>query len=263
MKTLESTHILAQIVEAKRKRLADIRLRAPEPAVRMMAAKAAPGPSFRKALEAPVKSRIIAEIKKASPSRGVINKDLDVENLARAYADAGVVAISVVTEEEFFQGSITWIRRAARASGLPVLRKDFIFDSYQIHETRATGASAALLIVAMLTPEELKNLIDVTKLANLDALVEVHDEVELEEALAAGASIIGVNNRDLKTFEVDLETSLRLAPLIPDDVFFVAESGIRGKEDLARLSEAGADAVLVGEHLVASDDPAAAVRALL
>ncbi len=263
MKKLAETHVLARILKAKRKRVKDSELRAPEAIVRKMAATAAPVPSFRNALEADGRTRIIAEVKKASPSAGVLIADLDVAALAGTYARSGASAISVVTEEDFFKGSLAWVGLAARSSGLPVLRKDFIFDAYQLAETRAAGASAALLIVAMLETGELVRLLESCGEFGLDALVEVHDEVELAEALEAGASIIGVNNRDLKTFEVSLQTGIRLGELIPDGVLFVAESGIHKKTDVQQLGEAGADAFLIGERLVRSKDPGAALKELL
>jgi len=263
MKHLDRTHILSRIIEAKQKRLQSARIRVPEAVVRRMASSASPAPSFRKALEAPQTVRLIAEIKKASPSKGVLNPNLDPERQAVIYTEAGACAISVVTEEDFFLGDLSWIRRIRRASSLPVLRKDFIFEAFQIYETRAAGASAILFIVAMLEPAELKEFIALAQEQGLDALVEIHDEVELEEALRAGASIIGVNNRDLKTFNVDVSTSLRLARLIPDESVFVVESGLTSRADIERLLEAGADAFLVGEHLVASADPAARLRGLL
>jgi len=263
MKHLDRTHILTRIVEAKQKRLQVARMRVPEAVVKRMAATAAAGPSFREALETPQRVRLIAEIKKASPSKGVLNPNLDVERQAAIYTEAGACAISVVTEEDFFEGDLGWISRIKQASSLPVLRKDFIFDTFQIHETRAAGASAILFIVAMLEPAELKEFVALARERNLDALVEVHDEAELGEALQAGASIIGVNNRDLKTFNVDVRTSIRLAGLIPEECFFVVESGLNGRDDIERLLEAGADAFLVGEYLVASADPAARLRGLL
>ena len=235
----------------------------PEAIVKKMASMAAPRPSFRKALEMPDRTRIIAEVKKASPSAGVLIDDLDVASLTKAYAAAGASAVSVVTEEDAFQGNLAWVREAADASALPVLRKDFVFDPYQVLETRAAGASAVLLIVAMLEPEELKNLIAEADQAGLDVLVEVHDERELDEALGAGAGIVGVNNRDLRTFEVELDTSVLIGPKVPDDILFVSESGIHTRQDIEMLGEAGADAFLIGERLVRSPDPAEALKEML
>ena len=262
MKHLEHTHILTRIIEAKRQRLQVAKLRVPEPIAKRMAETAKPVPSFRQALEAPQRVRMIAEIKKASPSKGILKSDLDPGQQAAAYAQAGACAVSVVTEEDFFQGDLSWIGKAAEASRLPVLRKDFVYDAFQVYETRATGASAILFIVAILEPSELKGLIALALQMKLDALVEVHDEIELGEALEAGASIIGINNRDLKTFNVDLQTSFRLAKLIPDDRLLVVESGIHTKADVDLLLDAGADGFLVGEHLLTSSDPAAALRGL-
>jgi indole-3-glycerol phosphate synthase len=262
MKYLDRTHILTRIIEAKQNRLQAAKMRVPEPIVKRMAETAKAVPSFRDALEKPQRIRIIAEVKKASPSKGVLKSDLDPATQAGAYAGAGACAISVVTEEDFFQGDLAWVGKIRDASKLPVLRKDFVYEPFQVYETRAAGASAILFIVAMLQPGELKDLITIAHGLKLDALVEVHDEIELGEALEGGASIIGVNNRDLKTFEVDLQTSLRLAKMIPDDRLFVVESGIHSKDDVQLLLDAGADAFLIGEHFLTSADPAAAIRGL-
>src|SRR5213594_1471939 len=216
MKHLDRTHILTRIVEAKRKRLQVSRTRVPEAIVKRMAETAKPVSSFREALGNEQRVRIIAEVKKTSPSKGVLREGLDPFALAGAYMKAGACAISVVTEEDFFQGDLGWVGKIRDASDLPVLRKDFVFDAFQVYETRAAGASAILFITAMLQPAELKDLIALARELKLDSLVEVHDETELGEALEAGASIIGVNNRDLKTFNVDVQTSVRLAKLIPD-----------------------------------------------
>jgi indole-3-glycerol phosphate synthase len=262
MKFLESSHILARIIEARRGRLQRSKLRVPEAIARHLAVKAGPVPSFHKALEGGDRA-IIAEIKKASPSKGVFSQTFSVAGLADIYTAGGAAAISVVTEEDFFQGDLGWVGEVRKRSGLPVLRKDFVFDAYQVYETRGAGASAILLIAAMLRPEELESLLGIARETGLDALVEVHDEAELQEALDAGARIIGVNNRNLKTFEVDIQTSHRLAGRIPDDRIFVVESGIRSRADIDALAAAGADAFLVGETLIASADPAATLRGLL
>jgi indole-3-glycerol phosphate synthase len=262
MKTLDRSHILARIVEAKQKRLHMAKMRVPEPIVKRMAETAKPVPSFSAGLEREQRVRMIAEVKKASPSKGVLKADLDPGRQAAAYASAGAIAVSVVTEEDFFQGDLGWIGKVGQESRLPVLRKDFIYEAYQVYETRAAGASAILFIVAMLQAGELKQLLGLARQLQLDALVEVHDETELSEALEAGASIIGVNNRDLKTFHVDLQTSLRLSKRIPDDRFFVVESGIHSKADIELLLAAGADAFLIGEHFLTSTDPIAAMRGL-
>ncbi len=263
MKRLGRSHILTRIIEAKQKRLQAARMRVPEAIARNMAKTAKPVASFKKAMEEPRNIRIIAEVKKASPSKGVLKADLDPAAQASVYTEAGAVAISVVTEEDFFQGDLGWISNIHHTCALPVLRKDFVYDAFQVYETRAAGASAILFIVAMLEPQELQELIGLAKEYGLDALVEVHDETELGEALEAGASIIGVNNRNLKTFEVDLQTSERLAKLIPDDRLFIVESGIHNRADIARLLDAGADAFLIGEHFLTSPDPAQTLRGLL
>jgi indole-3-glycerol phosphate synthase len=249
-------------VEAKRKRLQVSKMRVPEPIVKRMAETAKAVPSFRESLEGPGPVRIIAEVKKASPSKGVLKADLDPAAQARVYRHAGACAVSVVTEEDFFQGDLGWVSMIRNASNLPVVRKDFVYEPFQVYETRAAGASAILLIVAILEPGRLKDLISLSRDLNLDALVEVHDEAELGEALEGGAAIIGVNNRDLKTFNVDIQTSVRLSKIIPDDRYFVVESGIQNKADIDLLLSAGADAFLIGEHLLTSADPAASIRGL-
>ena len=263
MKHLDRTHILTRIVEAKQRRLQVSRMRVPEAIVTRMVETAKPVPSFREALVNRERVRIIAEVKKASPSKGVLRESLDPSDLAGTYMKAGACAVSVVTEEDFFQGDLGWINQIRSAASLPVLRKDFVWESFQVYETRAAGASAILLIAAMLDLGELKQLIALSHRLKLDVLAEVHDENELGEALEAGAAIIGVNNRDLKTFDVTLDTSLRLAKLIPDDRLFVVESGIHTKRDIERLLDAGADAFLIGEHFLTAPDPAAAIRGLL
>jgi indole-3-glycerol phosphate synthase len=263
MKPLESTHILARIIEAKRQRLSKTKQRVPDAVVRHLATKAPEVPSFREALENSRPVRVIAEVKKASPSKGVFTSNFSVPNLVQAYSEAGASAISVVTEEDFFQGDLGWISEIRGLTTLPVLRKDFVFDPYQIYETRCCKASAILLIVAMLRPEELQSFIALAKRTGLDALVEVHDEAELREALDAGAELIGVNNRNLKTFEVDINTSHRLGRLIPDDRLFVVESGIRHRADIDVLLGSGADAFLIGETLIASQNPGETLRGLL
>jgi indole-3-glycerol phosphate synthase len=209
--------------------------------------------------------RLIAEIKKASPSRGVLLADLDPVAIASIYAQNGAAAISVLTEEDHFQGSINQLEKVkdlVRDDGVPVLRKDFIFDPYQIYEARAYGADAVLLIVAILDQSELRELLDVARSLWVQALVEVHSESELEVALGVGAEVIGINHRDLKTFTTDLSLSERLRPLIPQGKVVVAESGINSAEDVARLRSAGVNAVLVGEALVTASDVASKVREL-
>ncbi|HET9217861.1 MAG TPA: indole-3-glycerol phosphate synthase TrpC [Terriglobia bacterium] len=263
MKKLESTHILSRIVEAKRQRLERTKMRVPEAVVRHFAQKAPAPPSLLAALQNSRPVRIIAEVKKASPSKGVFSQSFSVPDLVDGYTEAGASAISVVTEEDFFQGNLGWIGEIRERSALPVLRKDFVFDPYQIYETRNAKASAILLIAAMLRPDELRSLLVLANEVGLDALVEVHDEAELSEALDARAKMIGVNNRNLKTFEVDIQTSHRLARLIPEDCVFVVESGIRDRKDIDGLLEVGADAFLIGETLIVSENPGLTLRSLL
>ncbi len=217
---------------------------------------------FAAALARPGPISVIAEHKRRSPSRGAIREDLGPADVARRYEAAGASALSVLTDEPFFGGRLAHLTEARSATGLPALRKDFILDPWQIWEARAAGADAVLLIVAALEDAELRELLGEACAVGVDALVEVHERAELERALLAGARLVGVNNRDLRTLAVSLETSLALVAAIPDDVVAVAESGIRSRDDLKRLRGAGFDACLVGEHLMASPDPGAALRRL-
>jgi indole-3-glycerol phosphate synthase len=205
----------------------------------------------------------IAEFKRRSPSAGWINEKADLEQTVRAYAAGGASAISVLTDEPFFAGRLRDLKPARLASGVPVLRKDFVVDAYQIAEAAAAGADAILLIVAALDDQKLAELLATARAMRLDALVEAHDHAEVERAVAAGAEIIGINNRDLRTFTVDRELAIRLRSSIPADRIVVAESGIRNAADVARLRDAGVDAILVGETLMRAPDPAAALRGLL
>ena len=208
--------------------------------------------------------RLICEVKKASPSRGIICPVFNPAVAARRYAAGGAAAISILTEERWFQGSLEHLRavRETLGSRLPVLRKDFILDPYQVYEARAYGADALLLIVAILTPRELKNLLAISHELGMECLVEAHDEAEVETAVASEAKIIGVNNRDLKTFQVDLSVTWRLLPLIPPDRVVVAESGIRTRADVLRMQALGVDAVLVGEALMGAPDVTAKLKEL-
>jgi indole-3-glycerol phosphate synthase len=211
------------------------------------------------------KVRLIAEVKKASPSKGLLSEHYNPVAMAMRYVENGAAAISVLTEVDHFQGSPEHLRAVKKAVGpqaVPVLRKDFLFDPYQLLEARAWGADAALLIVAALDSEQLRELLAVAHSVWLQALVEVHDEAELEIALSAGAEIIGINHRNLKTFKMDTSLSLRLRPLIPEGRIIVAESGINRAEDVLPLKQAGINAVLVGEALMTALDPGAKVREL-
>jgi len=218
-----------------------------------------PGRGFAAALHG---GALIAEMKRRSPSGGSLRPGLDPGATARAYTGAGAAAISVLTDGADFDGSLDDLAAATRATGLPVLRKDFIVDPVQVAEARAAGADAVLLIVAALPGRLLDACIDAAARARLDVLAEVHDQAETERALASGASCIGVNNRDLQTLRTDPGTFARLRPLIPDGTVCVAESGVRDAADIVRLVVAGADAVLVGEALMRASDPAAACAAL-
>ncbi|MBI2907589.1 MAG: indole-3-glycerol phosphate synthase TrpC [Chloroflexi bacterium] len=206
--------------------------------------------------------RLIAEAKKASPSKGLLVPNFDPVGLARVYAENGAAAISVLTEERYFQGSLGYLSAIRQAVALPLLRKDFIFDPYQVWETRACGADALLLIAAILNDEKLRGLLDLSRDLGMECLVEVHDETELERALGLGAQVIGINNRDLRTFKVDLATTHRLASRIPPGRVIVSESGIKSREDIDLMRGWGVHAILVGEALVTAQDVAAKVREL-
>jgi indole-3-glycerol phosphate synthase len=209
--------------------------------------------------------RIIAEVKKASPSRGVIRRDFDPVRIARIYAAGGASAISVLTEENYFLGSLAHLKAIRAGLGNtrpPLLRKDFIVDPYQVYESRANGADALLLIAAILTPGRLKELLDLSHELGMECLVEVHSESELASVLSNGARIIGINNRDLKTFNVDIRTTEKLRPLVPPDRLVVSESGIRRRADVEKMKEWGVHAVLIGEALVSAPEIGARMREL-
>ncbi|GMR05149.1 MAG: indole-3-glycerol phosphate synthase TrpC [Thermodesulfobacteriota bacterium] len=207
--------------------------------------------------------RIIAEVKKASPSKGVIRADFSPLDIARSYEKNGAVALSVLTEKKFFHGDLSYLTLIKDNVGIPVLRKDFILDEFQIYESRAAGADAVLLIVNILGTEDLKKFIQLTKNLSMTPLVEVHTEGELEIALEAGAKVIGINNRDLKTFTTDIDTTLRLAPLVPEDKIIISESGIKTRGDIVSLKAAGVSAFLVGESLMREEDEGGKLRELL
>ena len=201
--------------------------------------------------------RIIAEVKKASPSKGLLRTDFDPVAIATEYIDNGAAAISVLTNADHFQGHIDHmasVRELAGPKGVPVLRKEFVFDPYQVYEARAYGADAILLIVAMLAPNSLSDLGELARKLGMQVLVEVHDEEEVKVALDTGAEIVGINNRDLRTFKTDLGVTLRLASKIPKEKTIVSESGIRNRDDIRAIQEAGANAALIGESLVTARD---------
>lgn len=265
--------VLDEIMRWKRQELPKRKRETPLADLQALAMVAPRPPDFVTALrppEGPRGVRLIAEIKRASPVRGLLCQDFDPEMLAETYARHGAAAISCLTDVRFFQGDLSHLvlaRERLEAIGrpLPFLRKDFIFDPYQVWEARAAGASAILLIAAVLNDRELRELIAEAWQLHMTPLVEVHDEAEVDRALAAGATVIGINNRDLRTFRVDLETTARLRPRLPQTCVVVAESGIRSADDVRRLRDMGVDAILVGETLVraASAERANVVRALV
>jgi len=207
--------------------------------------------------------RLIAEVKQASPSRGMLIPNLNPVELAQTYAEGGAAAISVLTEENYFMGSIEHLAAIREVVGLPLLRKDFIFDPYQVYESRAYGADALLLIVAVLNQEQLKELVSLSHSLGLRCLVEVHNKGEVERAILSEAEIIGINNRDLDTFSIDINMTRRLRPLIPQERIVVSESGIKNKRDIEKLGKWGVDAVLVGEALVTANDIPAKMKELI
>jgi indole-3-glycerol phosphate synthase len=258
----KSGTVLDRIIEARRAAIAHRKKSVPETALRFGVKHAKPVRDFSAALTRD-SLNVIAELKKASPSRGLIRADFDPVSLAKSLEAAGAAALSVLTEEEFFHGDLKYMREARSAVGLPVLRKDFIVDPWQVWEARATDADSFLLIVAGLGDSMLRALLALGRELGMEPLVEVHTPEELSRALAAGARILGVNNRDLRTLEVRVETSVELVEAIPDNCIAVCESGLRSHEDLTRLRAAGFDAFLIGEHLMSQPDPAEALRKLL
>jgi len=255
--------ILDQIAADTRVRVAEAMRNVPLEVVRRRAA-ATPAPAgfpFERALRRPGMS-FICEVKQASPSKGLIAADFPYLDIAQEYGRAGAAAISVLTEPHFFLGADEHLARIAATVSVPVLRKDFVVSEYQIVQARALGAAAVLLIVALLPDEELRAYLKVAEELGLTALVEVHDAAEAQRALAAGARVLGVNNRNLHTFEVDVATTERIAPLVPPEVVLVAESGVSDAATVARLQAAGVDAILVGEALMRAPDKAAALAAL-
>jgi indole-3-glycerol phosphate synthase len=255
----EPTGVLGALTDEAASRAATLQPRAEE--LRRVANTAEPPPGFASSLQRD-EVGVIAEVKRSSPSKGVINEDIDVARQVVAYADGGAAAVSILTQTSRFGGSNQDLIEARRATHLPLLKKDFHVDVVQLYEAKALGASAALVIVRAVKPERLRDLLQAGRDVSLEILVEVRTEAELDLALSEGARIIGVNNRNLETLEIDPETSLRLLPLIPRDVVAVGESGVRSANDVVRLARAGADAVLVGSELSAAVDPAEAVRSI-
>src|SRR4030043_2315645 len=218
---------------------------------------------FLKAIFLPSPMGVIAEVKRAPPSLGVINEDIDILQVAREYEKGGASAISVLTEENFFKGHLSYLNLIKKETSLPVLQKDFILDPFQIYEGRVSGADAILLIAALLDREQLNDFVNLAKSLHMVPLVEIHNEDDLEKILDFNLSLIGINNRDLRTFEVDLRTSLRLRRKIPSKIKVISESGIKSSEDVKVLKWAGFDGILVGEILMRSTDPALKIKELL
>lgn len=259
-----SGNILARIVAARRDAIAHRQRVLPLAVLKMTVEKrAGPVREFGAALSREGTLNVIAELKKASPSRGLLREEYEPAALARALEAGGAAALSVLTEEDFFQGSLAHLKEARKATKIPVLRKDFIFDPWQVWEARATEADSFLLIAAILEDGTLRELLALGRELGMEPLVEAHTREELKRAVESGARIIGVNNRDLKTFAVRVETSLDLIEEIPEECIAVSESGLRSHEDLKKLRGAGYDAFLIGEHLIAVPEPDAALRELL
>jgi indole-3-glycerol phosphate synthase len=252
---------LEELVDATRRRLDERKRRRPLGDVELEAAGRPECRPFREALSRPGTS-VIAEYKRRSPSAGVIREGADVADLVRAYERGGAAALSVLTEEDHFGGSLADLHEAAATCDLPVLRKDFTIDPYQVFEAKAAGGDAVLLVVGALEPAELATLHGLARDLDVDALVEVHDEAELEVALAIDAEVIGINNRDLEDFSVDLSRTFELLTDVPAGKTVVSESGIATREQVEELEQVGVDAVLIGETLMRAPDPEAAVREL-
>lgn len=254
--------LLAAIAAASRVRAREAERGVPPAELERRIARAEPARGFRASLAQPG-LRVIAECKRRSPSRGVLRELYDPVAIASGYVRAGAAAVSVLTEPAFFDGRLAHLEAVRRAVVLPLLRKDFVVSPYQVLEARAAGADAVLLIVAALDDDALRGLLGTAAAVGLDALVEVHDEAELDRAAAAGATLIGANNRNLRTLDVDLDASQRLASCMPAGVLAVAESGLRARDDLERLHAAGYGAFLIGERLMTAPDPGDALAGLL
>jgi indole-3-glycerol phosphate synthase len=255
--------VLDKIVATKRREIEAARAAKPEAKVRAEAEAAPKGRDFFAALATPGRIKLIAEVKKASPSAGVIRADFDPVKIAQIYEQHGAACLSVLTDEPFFQGKLDYLREIRAAVSLPLLRKDFILDKYQVYEARAAGADAVLLIAECLDDCNLRALHNEIVALGMTPLVELYDPNNLNRVLEAGATLVGINNRDLHTFKTDLDHTLRMRERVPENCVLVAESGIRTRADVERLESAGVNAILVGETLMASPDIGVAVDALL
>lgn len=255
--------VLDKIVATKRTEIDRVRAAVPEEELRAQLADAPPVRDFFAALAAGPPIRLIAEVKKASPSAGVIRADFEPVSIAKIYETHGASCISVLTDESYFQGHLDYLRRIRASIGLPVLRKDFVLDTYQVLEARAAGADAVLLIAECLDDCNLRKLFNAICELGMTPLVELYEPENLQRVFDAGATLIGINNRNLHTFEVDLAHTIRMRELVPDECVLVGESGIKTHADVERLQSAGVDAILVGESLMREPDIGAAVNALL
>ena len=261
----DSPDILKKIVEVKNREVRRLKSDVPvDDLVRRIDSQPAPLEFGNRLVGSRI--NVIAEVKRASPSRGVLRENLDPEWVTTRYVDNGAAAVSVLTNRDHFHGSLEdleAVASVAHAASIPVLRKEFIFDPYQVHEARAYGADAILLIASMLNHAQLTSLKELAEGYGMETLVEVHDEEDLTEAVAAGSKIIGINNRNLRTFHTTLDITLTLGPLVPEDCVLVSESGLKSAEDLKLVADAGASAVLIGDALVTAPDPGAKLRELL
>ena len=255
--------ILDDLIANKKVELADTKLSCSLADIKARAADAGPTRGFGKSLSSTDDIRLIAEVKKASPSKGVIREDFDPVKIAQIYEGSGASCLSVLTEKKYFQGSLEYLGRIRKVVKLPLLRKDFIIDEYQIHEARAAGADAILLIAACLEKEQIEDYLGISHQLGLDVLVESHTYRELDKSLRAGAMLVGINNRDLRTFTVSLQTTFDLLNDIPDDRTVVSESGVKTRSDVVKLQQAGVDAVLVGEILMREKDIGKKVKELI